>query len=575
MMKKWLKHGILKLRQVKLRISLPLSAIIIILYLFPFFACTRTVTKPAELTAIAERIADKYPSFTPTATKTPVQPTSTPNPSTATPIPTDTPIVRNTFPVELIDDNSDIYANAIPTEYTLFEAAPTAEPVILPELSSGYSEKSIYLTQNGDMLNAIAYRYGTTVDRISGAALFDDQQFLPLNTSLLVTSPKRSFSNGTKILPDEYVVMSYPSTDYDLENAIREAGGYLSSYKESVSDIGIVSGMQVIQKVSQDYSISPILLLSILEFRSGWVYGTPVTQEQKDYPLGMINELHKGLYRQMTWAAGMISSGYYGWRYGTISRIAFGKDPQPPELVYYNPVLNAGSVAIQFLFAQFYPYDRFESYIYGDGGFIDQFLISFGNVWEGFDETRHGINNELKQPEMTLPFYNFDPWNYTGGPHAAWSTGSPLSALDFAPQMAETGCAQSDSWITAPAGGVIIRSNGGSVLLDLDMDGNEETGWVILFLHVATRDRVPVGKIIPIRGRIGHPSCEGGKATGTHLHIARKYNGEWIAADGPVPFVLSGWTAVNGNEEYEGSLVRGDEKITAKRYASKESLVNY
>ena len=42
------------------------------------------------------------------------------------------------------------------------------------------------------------------------------------------------------------------------------------------------------------------------------------------------------------------------------------------------------------------------------------------------------------------------------------------------------------------------------------------------------------------------PSCEGGNATGTHLHIARKYNGEWVQAYGPIPFDLSGWIPFGG-----------------------------
>jgi hypothetical protein len=59
---------------------------------------------------------------------------------------------------------------------------------------------------------------------------------------------------------------------------------------------------------------------------------------------------------------------------------------------------------------------------------------------------------------------------------------------------------------------------------------------------------------------LGHPSCEGGRATGTHVHIARKYNGEWIPADGIVPgivpFVIGGWTAEQGDAPYEGRLTR-------------------
>ncbi|RLT53418.1 MAG: hypothetical protein DWI67_03800 [Chloroflexi bacterium] len=39
------------------------------------------------------------------------------------------------------------------------------------------------------------------------------------------------------------------------------------------------------------------------------------------------------------------------------------------------------------------------------------------------------------------------------------------------------------------------------------------------------------------------------------MHLARKYNGEWIAADGPLPFELGGWRAVTGAKKYQGQLL--------------------
>ena len=63
--------------------------------------------------------------------------------------------------------------------------------------------------------------------------------------------------------------------------------------------------------------------------------------------------------------------------------------------------------------------------------------------------------------------------------------------------------------------------------------------------------------------RIGHPSCEGGLSEATHLHIARRYNGEWIAADGPLPLVLSGWQAASSGKPYEGTLTRQKQVRTA------------
>jgi LasA protease len=100
-------------------------------------------------------------------------------------------------------------------------------------------------------------------------------------------------------------------------------------------------------------------------------------------------------------------------------------------------------------------------------------------------------------------------------------------------------------------------------LLDLDGDGREATGWVILYLHVTELYRLPIGSFVETGDSLGHPSCQGGIATGTHVHIARKYNGEWIPADGLIPLNLSGWVAHAGTGEYEGTLTREDETVIA------------
>ena len=82
--------------------------------------------------------------------------------------------------------------------------------------------------------------------------------------------------------------------------------------------------------------------------------------------------------------------------------------------------------------------------------------------------------------------------------------------------------------------GVNARSGTGIVVVDLDGDGDERTGWNIFYLHVATDRSVEAGSLVNAGDSIGHPSCEGKsvQANGTHIHIARKYNGEWVPADG-------------------------------------------
>jgi len=111
-------------------------------------------------------------------------------------------------------------------------------------------------------------------------------------------------------------------------------------------------------------------------------------------------------------------------------------------------------------------------------------------------------------------------------------------------------------------------------VLDLDGDGFEQTGWVILYMHVASRERVSEGTRLEAGDLIGHPSCEGGPASGTHVHIARKYNGEWMAAASPLPFVMDGWTPHAGFRPYEGTLTRDGQIVIASPSTPAASFIS-
>jgi hypothetical protein len=55
--------------------------------------------------------------------------------------------------------------------------------------------------------------------------------------------------------------------------------------------------------------------------------------------------------------------------------------------------------------------------------------------------------------------------------------------------------------------------------------------------------------------------------------MARKYNGEWISADGPLPFMLSGWMVHAGSAPYEGTMTNGSETIFSSVFGSGESQI--
>jgi len=73
--------------------------------------------------------------------------------------------------------------------------------------------------------------------------------------------------------------------------------------------------------------------------------------------------------------------------------------------------------------------------------------------------------------------------------------------------------------------------------------------------------------------RIGYPSCEGGPSTGVHLHLARRWNGEWIPADQDVPFILSGWVSSGAGVEYDGTLSREGRTVEASGFPTDENKI--
>lgn len=424
----------------------------------------------------------------------------------------------------------------------------------------------VYQTQGGDTLNIIAARFGLAYQElITDIILPPADALLPVGTLLLVPKPDSSEQRtpAEHIIPDSEVVYGPSTIGFKTLDYVAERNGYLNQYKEYILSGGWTTGAQAVERIAIENSLNPRIILAIIEWESHWVRGQPKNLAADEYPLGYVDYHNRGLFRQLMWAAGTLSEGYYGWRSGTLTTLTF-KDGASLRL---NPHLNAGTAAIQYYFAQNHSRAEWEQIIH-PSGFAALYAEMFGPTWERAQAFEPILPNGLRQPELSLPFERGKIWAFTGGPHSAWERKGALAALDFAPGSVETGCAKSDLWVLAPAPGIVARVDEGVVVLDLDGDGDERTGWAILFLHVATQGKAKLGAVLQQDDKIGHPSCEGGVSTGTHIHIARKYNGEWILADGPLPFDLDGWISRNGNTPYKGTLTKGDKVIEANTSGS-------
>jgi LasA protease len=446
---------------------------------------------------------------------------------------------------------------------------PISTDVPTPQSVPVDSAPLLYYTQAGDTIPVVATRFGVDAEEInSPSGSLPPTGLLNPNTLLIIPHKLVNTTSSAKLIPDSELVYSPSAIDFDVEAYVNDAGGFLSTYKEWLGSTQWTSGADIIERIALENSINPRLLLGLLEYQSGWVNGQPSNPMQEDYPLGKVDLSTKGLYAQLVWAVNQLSIGYYGWREGWKTDIQFS-DGITARLA---PDLNSGTVALQYYFAQVYDTPGWLGALDANNGFSALYDNMFNNSWLRAMDVEPLYPPNLEQPKLILPFLIGQLWSYTGGPHGAWERDGSRAAIDFAPGSTESGCVPSNAWIVAAAPGLIVRAYHGAIVEDLDGDGNEQTGWNILYLHIKDI-RVDVGDWVETSDLLGHPSCEGGIATGTHVHVARKYNGEWISADGPLPFELSNWIVHAGSAPYYGTMTRGTDTVTSSVYGESESNI--
>jgi len=412
-----------------------------------------------------------------------------------------------------------------------------------------------YTARSGDTLPALAQRFNTTVERILAAnpLVPADATTMPPGLPMQIPIYYRPFwGTPYQLLPDSLFVNGPTAIGFDTIAFVNGHSGWLKDFQATTA-VDTLSGAEIVHLVATNYSLSPRLLLAVLEYQTG-ALSQPVPPSGR-YLLGEIDYTRAGFYLQLIWAANALNNGFYGWRTGELVEFELrnGSIEQP------DPWQTAASVGIQYYFSRNFSMDEYRRAV-GPDGIVRVYRELFGDPWAADQPI---IPVSLQQPPLTFPFPAGESWTLTGGPHTGWGSLLPWAGLDFAPPAVEGGCVPTSHLAVAMADGVVVRSQAGVVMLDLDGDGDERTGWVLLYLHIATPGRPSVGRTLRQGDPVGYPSCEGGIATGTHVHIARKYNGEWIAADSAIPLNLEGWIAEKGAAPYEGLLRRDNQVVIA------------
>ncbi len=439
-------------------------------------ALTPENTLPPPTTAAGE-----VPTQTPESPAAP-GPTSTPRPSPTRDIPSPTP--NPTRPVSV---------------------APNTEN---------------HLVQYGESLGLIADQYGTTIEALMELNGLANPDAVRAGQTILVPAGQLPVGPADKLIPDSELVYGPAFSHFDVTVFAEQQGGYLTRYTEEVEE-RILTGPEIVQLVAQRFSVGPRVLLALLELKAGWVTETWPAEETLYYPMGKVETGYDGLFIQLSWTANQLNRGYYGWEANWLQKVELADG----RWVQLAPELNAGTAAVQVFLALHDGMPTWESRATWDGGLMAVYRAFFGNPFRYAVEPL--IPADLEQPTMVLPWRQGELWWFTGGPHGGWGSYSGWAALDFVPADEQLGCYLSEDWVRAVAPGRVIRSENGEVVVDMDDDGFEGTGWTVLYLHIGSDGRVPLGTWVEAGDKIGHPACEGGFTIATHLHIARRYNGRW------------------------------------------------
>jgi LasA protease len=514
------------------------NTLVALIILATVFACS-TFDLSQPLSGVPQPISTRTPRTTPAATNTL--------------IPSHTAVFEHTITPTAENRLTDT-PTATETVYAWQAITPTPDvPRVLPTLRSNSTE---YVVRSGDTLNQIARTFTTSLSVIAEANQLQDINLLNVGQVLVIPPPNpQGVAPDTKVIPDSELVFGPASVGFEVTAFIQDQGGYLASYQEEVGEVEY-EGAEIIDLISRTYSVNPRLLLALLEFQSGWLTQADPDALTLDFPLQIFDARRSGLYQQIAWAANELNRGYYLWRVNALPALLLADG----TVLHVDATINAGTAAVQHYFAQIYDFYPWQQAIAPDG-LLAVYTRLFGSPFALAVEPL--IPPDLEQPFMQLPFEPGKVWRYTGGPHGGWGGGSAWAALDFAPPGKPLGCVQSDEWVVAVADGLIVRSEDGHVIQDLSGDGHEQTGWVVFYLHIETRNRVEAGVYLKAGERVGHPSCEGGYSTGTHVHIARRYNGEWISADGSLPFVMEGWVPGSYGRPYYGYMMRAGQRLEA------------
>ncbi|NTU56452.1 MAG: LysM peptidoglycan-binding domain-containing protein, partial [Anaerolineales bacterium] len=228
-------------------------------------------------------------------------------------------------------------------------------PTLVPAPTSGrpaYNPGELveYTAQGGDTIPALAARFNTTAAEIFEANPIIPREATTMPPGLPMQIPiyyLPLWGTDFKSIPDSAFVNGPAHVGFSTSAFVASSSGWLKNYRAYAGGRNR-TGAEMVDYVAVNYSISPRLLLALLEYQSGAL--TQPELPASRYLLGFRRTFYDTPYLQLVIAANTLNNAYYSWREGELTEFEL----LDSTLTRPDPWQNAGSVALQYYFSRIY-----------------------------------------------------------------------------------------------------------------------------------------------------------------------------------------------------------------------------
>ncbi|NJC97267.1 MAG: LysM peptidoglycan-binding domain-containing protein, partial [Anaerolineae bacterium] len=196
----------------------------------------------------------------------------------------------------------DLGSMITPLAPTPIPAPTSGRPEYLP------GELVDYTAQSGDTLFALAARFNTTVDEILKANSFIPREATTMPPGMPMQIPiyyLPLWGTAFQSIPDSAFVNGPTQIGFNTSAFVSPTDGWLKTYRAYAGG-KMRSGAEIVDYVATNYSLSPRLLLALLEYQAG-ALTQPVRPDAK-YLLGFRRVYYDNPYLQLLIAANTLNN---------------------------------------------------------------------------------------------------------------------------------------------------------------------------------------------------------------------------------------------------------------------------